>query len=107
MQDYTNFNRQNNFNRIELSFLNNTIRIFSDYGGSFNDFINKLHGLQDGYLYNNLLELCDTFILESGEEAKKEGNLVALYRAKADLKLIIEKAQKLPAISQNSAISLL
>jgi hypothetical protein len=106
MANYTNFNRQENFNRIELSFLSNTIRTFSQYGHGFNNFINSLHGLQDGFLYNDLMELCDTFIKENADEAKEDGNLVSLYRAEADLELIVKKAQDLPVISQATAHSL-
>ena len=106
MSGYTNFNRQENFNRIELSFLGNTIRTFTQYGFMC-DFTNKIQGLYDGYLYSDLLEACDKFIEENKEEAKEDGNLVTLYRAKTDLKMIIEKVQALPVISQQMAHSLL
>jgi len=106
MTDFTNFNRQENFNRIELSFLSNTIRTFSEYGAGMDNFINRMHGLQDGFLYNDLMELCDTFIKENADEAKEDGNLVSLYRAKADLELIVKKAQDLPVISQATAHTL-
>tara|TARA_R110000772_G_C13310332_1_gene440581 strand:- start:12600 stop:12923 length:324 start_codon:yes stop_codon:yes gene_type:complete len=103
MSNYTNFNRQENFNSIELSFLGNTIRTFSEYGMGFCTFTNQLQGLYDGYFYNDLLELCDTFIKENADEAKEDGNLVSLHRAKADLKLIVEKVQALPVINQEVA----
>ena len=107
MTKHTNFNRQNNFSRIELAFLGNTIRTFDQYGGGFDEFINSLHGLYDGYYYHNIMELCDKFIQENAAQAKKDGLYVTLHRAKADLKMIVEKVEALPIISQNKAHSLL
>jgi len=106
MANYTNFNRQSNFSRIELAFLSNTVRTFLDVGGMFADFPNKLQGLYDGYYYHGLLELCDEFIKQHEAEAKADGVYVKLHRAKADLKLIVDKVEALPQITQTEAHNL-
>jgi hypothetical protein len=101
---YTNFNRHDNFNKIELAFMGNVINFFV-FNAEFGEFTNKLQGLYDGFLYDDLMELCEKYIKENEFDLREDGLYVEAHRRKHDLELVIEKIQSLPVISQAEAHS--
>jgi len=105
MATYTNFNRHDNFSKIELRFMANIINFFSIGYCGFDELSNKLYGLYDGFYYDNLMVLCKNFIKENEAELKEEGNYVQAHRMKEDLQLIIEKIESLPVISETEAVA--
>ena len=102
---YTNFDRHKYFDPIRLRFMSNIVNFFTLGYNMFDEFGNKLYGLYDGFLYDNLMDLSIEFIKKNEVELKADGNYVEAHRRKEDLKLLIEYIETLPVITKEEAIS--